>query len=107
MRYDCTIPGFENNFVEVSENWTRGDVRKYFALKGDEYMEFIRSKVVAIHLEMSDGVIDSPDKFTNDNIDNVHLGVWRWVGMAIQKGVDDLYALGEANARRSLGVSAN
>lgn len=108
MRYECTIPGHEANFVELSDHWTRGDVRQYFALKGDEYMDFVRSKIVTIHLQMEDGTaIDTPEKFVNDNIDNVHLHVWRWVGMAIQKGVDDLYALGEVNARRSLGVSVN
>ena len=107
MRYDCTIPGFEGNFVELSDNWTRGDVRQYFALKGDDYLNFIRSKIVTVHLQMADGAIDCAEKFTNENIDNVHLHVWRWVGLAIQKGVDDLYALGEASARLSLGVSAN
>ena len=107
MRYVSNIEGLEHCFVEVSERWTRGDVKNFFALKGEDFLTLVRSKVVAIHLETDGEPIDAPDKLTSDNADNVDYQLWRWFSVALQKGVDDLYALGEANARRWLDGSAN
>lgn len=107
MRYNSNVPGLEHCFVEISERWTRGDVKNFFALKGDEFLALVRSKVVAIHLEAEGGAIDTPDKLTSDNADNVDYQLWRWFSVALQKGVDDLYALGEATARRWLDASGN
>lgn len=107
MRYTSNVPGFEHCFVDISERWTRGNVKDFFALKGEEYLALVRSKIVAIHLDTDGNPIDSPDKLTSDAADNVDYQLWRWFSVALQKGVDDLYALGEATARRWLDGSVN
>jgi hypothetical protein len=107
MRYTCNVPGFENCFVEVSERWTRGDVKNFFALKGEEYLTLLRAKIVAIHLDTDSTPIDDAEKLTSDAADNVDYMLWRWFSVAVQKGVDDLYAMGEASARRWLDGVAN
>lgn len=108
MRYTSNVPGFESNFLEVSEHWTRKEVRQFYAVKGEEYLKLIRSKLVAIHLDTESGVpIDTPDKFTDENTDGVDYLVWRWVSIALNRGIDDLYALGEETARLWLAESAS
>lgn len=106
MRYTCNVEGFEHCFVEVSERWTRGDVKNFFAMKGEEYLALLRSKIVAIHLDAT-SPIDAPEKLTSAAADDVDYQVWRWFSVAVQKGVDDLYSMGEENARRWLQGSAN
>lgn len=102
MRYDCDYEGYDHCYVEISDSWTRGEIKRFFASNGDDFLSILQSKVTAIHLDMNSGVIDSADKLTVENSDNVDMGLWRWFATALNKGVDDLYSLGEANARRWL-----
>ena len=106
MKYQCDIPGFEDCFVELSERWTRGQLTKFFTVNGDEYLDLIRSKITAIHLTTEDGVIDTPEALTMEATDQVDIWLWKWFGTAIAVGVDELYSMGEAHARRWSGEYA-
>ena len=106
MRYTCDLPGFEDNYIEVSDRWTRGQASRVLSVQGDEYFKLISIKLTAVHLSRSgeDGTpidpIDKPSDFSETAIEGVDYMVWRWFATAIVKGVSDLYSLGEANASR-------
>lgn len=103
MRYQCDIEGYEDCFIELKQSWTRGEIKRFFNQSGDEWLGLLRSKIETIHLRQANGdVIDTPEKFTNDSVDEVDFVFWRWVQAALQKAIDDLQNLGEENARRWL-----
>lgn len=106
MRYQCDIPGFEDNFFDLSERWTRGEVKAFFAETGEPYLALIRAKLTAIHLaaEPPTGAITTPEQLTSAATDDIDLAVWKWFSTAINRGVDDLYRLGEAHASRWLSA---
>lgn len=104
MRYQCDIPGFEDCSFDVSERWTRGEVKAFFAETGEPYLALIRAKLTAIHLTTVDGTISEPEQLTLAATDNIDLALWKWFSTAINKGVDDLYRMGEAHALRWLGA---
>lgn len=106
MKYQCDLPDFEDCFVELSERWTRGQLTQFFTVTGGDYLDLIRSKITAIHLTTEDGVIDTPEALTMEATDQVDIWLWKWFGTAIAVGVDELYSMGEAHARRWSGEYA-
>lgn len=102
-KYTCDIPGFEDCWFEISERWTRGELKSFFAETGDAYLDLIRRKIVAIHMPTEGDPITEPAHLVNENIDRVDIWVWKWFGTAIAVGVDELYSMGEAHARRWSG----
>ena len=101
MRYECDFPGYEDCFIEVSESWTRSEIRRFYA-DGDkpEWFEMIKSKIVSINLRTSTGVIDSPEKFVESEVDDMDYQIWQWVSAALIKAHVDVRKLGEAPALR-------
>lgn len=102
MKYQCDIPGFEDCFVEISERWTRKELRLYFSAKGDEYVTFMQTKISSIYLETTGEPIDEPGKLTLEASEDVDIALWKWLSTALTRGVDDMLSLGEAHARRWL-----
>lgn len=107
MRYTCDIPGFEDNYIELSERWTRREMATSRTATGDAYFALLQRKVTAIYLSRVDEAtgnpidpIDNPSAFTTEAVDAVDYMVWRWVAYAVRRGLDDLYSLGEESARR-------
>ena len=106
MRYTCDLPGFEDNYIEVSDRWTRGQASRVLSVQGDDYFKLISMKLTAVYLSRSDEAgaaidpIDKPSDFSETAIEGVDYMVWRWFATAIVKGVSDLYSLGEAHASR-------
>jgi hypothetical protein len=106
LKYQCDIPGFEDCWFELSERWTRGQVKAFFADRGEDFLNLIRSKIVAIHFTTDSGAIDHPDQLTVDATDDVDMVLWKWFSTALNTGVDELYSMGEAHARRWSGEYA-
>lgn len=106
MRYDCPVPEFPDDYVEISERWSRGEVKAFFSANGDEYLDLVKRKVVALRLTTTDGAITEPEQLTLEAIDTVDVHVWKWFSVAINRGVDTLYTLGEEIALRWLRGSA-
>jgi hypothetical protein len=106
MRYQCDIPGFEDNFIELSERWTRGELATVDTLEGEAYFWLLRRKLTAVYLsrvdEIGDSInpIDTPAGFTREATEAIDFMVWRWVAHAMRKGINTLYSLGEESARR-------
>lgn len=101
-KYICDIPGYADCFVQISDNWTRGDMKRFSVTWGADFLELVRPKLVSISLF---GGIDTPAALTTENTDALPYTLWRWLATALQKGKDDLHSMGEATARRSLDGS--
>ena len=106
MRYTCDIPGFEDCWFELSERWTRGELKAFFADRGEDYLALVRKKLTAIHMPIETGAIDAPEALTMEAADGVDIMLWKWFGTALNMGVDELYSMGEAHARRWSGEYA-
>lgn len=100
-KYICDIPGYADYFVQISDNWTRGDMKRFSITWGADFLELVRPKLVSISLPG----IDTPNALTTENTDALPYALWRWLATALQKGKDDLHSMGEATARRSLDGS--
>lgn len=106
MKYQCDIPGFEDCWFELSERWTRGELKAFFAETGEAYLDLVRRKLTGIHMLTETGAIDTPEALTMEATDSVDIVLWKWFGTALNVGVDELYSMGEAHARRWSGEYA-
>ena len=102
MRFYCDIEGLEQNWIDVSERWTR---KEYLALqdsKPDEFLPSLIGKITALHLEDMDGnVIEKPDDLTDENLDNMDVRLLGFVGGISANTFIRLRTLGNAHARLS------
>ena len=106
IRIECTTPGLEECFIEVSERWTRGDLAAIFQPAGPAVL-FPR-KVLACNLALVD--IDEPltdptqvygeDGAPHPDLD---LRLASFLTNALMLAVNELGSLGKANARLSSG----
>jgi hypothetical protein len=106
MRYQCDILGFEDNFIELSERWTRQEVFTFDKLEGDAYFAMLQRKLTGICLSRLDGEtgnpidpIDTPKNFTREASWLVDFAAWRWFIHAIRLGFNEMVRLGEASAQ--------
>lgn len=99
MKYNCPIPEFEECYVEMSENWTRGQVKTFFSASGEAYVQVLKKKILSINLKTENGAITLPEELTEANIENVDMILWKWFSTAINAGIDRLYSLGEEIAQ--------
>jgi hypothetical protein len=95
MRLTCTIPGFEHCFVELSDRWTRREVRAFREADTAEGVAVLRRKITAIHLDCADGNhITAPDQMTDERLDEVDTQVYLWMPGALMIGLRELENLG-------------
>jgi hypothetical protein len=110
MRINCTLPGRESFFVEVSERWTRGEIRTFWGasvgISAEEAGALLVAKTEAVYLETAAGlVLDSPDDLTDENIDALDYELSVWLSTAYGHAVNELQALTKKNVRSSLGIT--
>lgn len=102
MRIECKEPGFEQNWVEVSERWTRREAASLFAVSGEEYFALLRDKLLACHIVPTVGeAITDPRQITPDNLldcDEVILG---FLGGALTLAVSERRSVGNLSVRLS------
>lgn len=99
LRVECTTPGLEGNWLEVTEVWTAAEAKNFFKLKGPEFIKLWRQKVLGCHLETGDLVIDDPQQ-VHDLADNLDVRLVRgFINEAPATVLDHLLSLGEANKR--------
>ena len=99
-RYECEHKEFAGAYVELSDVWTRGEMRRFAAEQTDPdaYWSLIRSKITSLSLPTVDGdVIDNPDMLTDEDVlDAVDVRLWQWFSYVPIKHVGELRKLGEA-----------
>jgi hypothetical protein len=91
----------EDNWIEVSEVWSRGELRDYTSLKGDAFVALWRRKVTAVNLVTVGGeTIDEPGA-VHDRLDDLDLRLLGFITAAPLEATSHLLVLGETNRRLS------
>lgn len=103
VRVECTTPGMEDNWIEVTDFWTRRELADYVEKSDDEFRNLWRKKVTACHLVTGDLVIDDP-ALVHDQIDGLDIRLMRFLTGAVLEATNYLLSLGEANKRLSFGA---
>jgi len=110
MRINCTLPGREAFFVEVSERWTRGEIRRFWGaavgISEEDAAALLVAKTEAVYLETAAGLaLDDPDDLTDEQLDALDYEVYLWLSTAYGHAVNELQALTKKNVRSSLGIT--
>lgn len=107
MRIECSAPGFEANWVDVADAWTRRDTTEMYAAQGEAFYELLRRRLVACHIELTTGqAIDAPAGITTDAIQDADEALLGWLGVVLPIALAKRRALGEASARVSSSANA-
>lgn len=95
MRLTCTIPGFEQCFVEISDRWTRREMREFRSAGTEESIAILKRKITGVYLECADGFhITTPEEMTDERLDEVDSQVYLWIPGALMRGLAELENLG-------------
>lgn len=101
-RVTCTTDGFADNWVELSESWTRREVKELDRSGVEAVLDSLRRKATACHIVLSDGsTIDDVDMLTEDNLDDADQQVWGFILGCQFRAVGALQALGNFSVRLS------
>jgi len=101
IRVECSTPGLEENWVEVTEVWTRGELREYTSKKGDEFIALWRKKVEACNFVTAQGEAITDPNQVHDRLDDLDLRLVGFITAALIEATNYLLALGEINRRLS------
>lgn len=106
MRITCTLPGYEQCYVEVSDRWTRGEIRRFWSggLTGDDDASaLLIQKTEAVYLVTVDGLdLDDPSDLTDENLDQLAYEMFVWLSNAYGHAVNELQTLTKKNVQDSL-----
>lgn len=103
MRIDCDVPGYEHCYIEMSERWTRREMRDFWQLQGEEYLALIARKTVSLRLQVSDlggDLLTDPADLTEAALDRLDYLLFSWFNTVPIIAVQELQRLGEATRRR-------
>lgn len=96
MRYNCDVPGLEGSWVDVSEQWTRGEILAYQkAQTPTQEMDWLQRKVTACHVQTIGGdPITDPAALTLETVDaSVDLRLFWFLGSVITTATAEMRAL--------------
>ena len=103
MRLFCDIDGFTDNWVEVSDTWTRREVRDYYSKSTLAHeVGWWNKKFMACHLIDAEGVLfDDPKALTADALEDMDERLCGFVSGLIGNTIARLRNLGNASTRPS------
>lgn len=101
IRVECSTPGLEENWIEVAEVWSRGELAQYTTLKGDEFVALWRRKVTGCNFVTVEGEAITDPKLIHDRLDDLDLRLVGFITSAPIEATNYLLALGEMNRRLS------
>lgn len=104
MRFHCTVPGLENNWVEVDERWTRkelGEMNDATTVEG--FVGWLAKKLTACHIETVYGdPITDPATLTPELIDErVDVRLYDFLGRVLVQAGAALRSIGPFSGRLS------
>lgn len=106
MRIECKEPGFEANWVEVSERWTRRETIELYKVGGEDYFALLRQKVTACNIiPIAGDPITDPQSITPDNLMDCDEVVHGFLGGSLQAAIAERRAIGNLSARLSSGTN--
>jgi len=101
-RVTCTTEGFTDNWVELSENWTRREVKELDAANVAGVMAILRTRASDCNILLSDGtVITDPQQLAEEYLDACDQQVWGFILGCQFREVAALQALGNFSVRLS------
>ena len=102
-RIECMAEGFESNWVELDmDKWTARDSKKLDAADLDGYVELLRRKVLACHIELETGtILTKPDDFDEDTILDADELLVGWLAGVFYSAIGRRRILGNLSARLS------
>lgn len=108
MKFTCNLEGFEGNWIEFSDVWTRREGKELFELPESEaFNKYAPLKCVACHIELSEGEpITNPAKLTYESMDDADARVFGFVARALFNAYQEMQRLGNASARLSSNTIA-
>lgn len=101
IRVECSTEGLESNWIEVSDVWTRAELRDYTSLKGELFVELWRRKVTAVNLVTAAGEVINDPAAVHDRLDDFDLRLLGFITAALIEAISYLLVLGELNKRLS------
>ena len=101
VRIECTAPGYEGTWVDVSSKWTRREFKAMVDSDADEWLELFHVKVEACHIETSGDPIEDPSAVNEESLDDVDMQVLGFLGTVLLEAAAHLRSLGFMSGRVS------
>ena len=106
MRYELGAP-FEGRFVEYSESWSVGQRNRFYALRGEEFIALIASKITALNLPCAEGDdITEPAALAVESLERLDDRTLRWFLDTAADCLVQIAELGEALRLPSRSITA-
>lgn len=121
IRLECTVDGLRQNWVELAEQWTRAEMRRWnLATLGvappkaapadgdpntpartseDELFDLLAQKLTGVHVTLPDGTLIEDAATLVARFDDLDVRLVRWLATGVSKALQELLALGEAKRR--------
>jgi hypothetical protein len=103
IRLECTLPELAANWVDLSDVWTRGEVRDWYAgslaSKETVTLPLLEKKLVGVHLHLADGTLVTDAATLFARLDDMDMRLVRWLGVSVMAALQENLALGEAQRR--------
>lgn len=107
MRMQCTLPEFEDCWLEVSEKWSRVEERQIVTANADQWLELFQAKVLSCNLRTETGeTITQPAGVTWDSLDQMDVRLAGFVGASLATACLELRNLGKVSRRVSFNGAA-
>ncbi len=101
-RITCTTEGFTDNWVDLSESWTRREVKELDRATVVGVLEILRKKATGCNIILSNGdVVTEVTKLTEDDLVDCDQQVWGFILGCQFRAVAALQSLGNFNVRLS------
>jgi len=101
-RVTCTTEGFTDNWIELSESWTRREVRELDRATVAGVLETLRKKATGCNIILSSGeTVTEVTKLTEDDLEDCDQQVWGFILGCQFRAVAALQSLGNFNVRLS------
>lgn len=104
VRLECTIDGLRANWVEVAEQWTRAEMKRWnLAVMGAapeaELFDLLAQKLVQVHVLLPDGTLVEDGVTLVARFEELDMRLVRWLANGISKTLQELLSLGESRRR--------
>lgn len=105
-RYFCDIEGLTENWVDVSEVWTRREYDLVFeAAYQENWMEWFGKKATACHIVAGEVVLTDPAVLNDETLADADLRLWGFLGGVLVRAAWELKNLGNASGRLLSGTN--
>lgn len=100
VRFAVTVPGLESDWVEVSEVWTRREVKAVLEADEQALVGFLQTKLTGCHLTRPGAdPLEEPGQIDADSLDELDLRLVDFLGTVLVQATAHLRSLGPLAGR--------